>query len=441
MSWYHDDSAGSQYAFEDEFTDMNMGAYRSVASHSYNQQPQTQQHYPSTYQQHPIVYNSHEPGQALANSLSPQQLSQYHHMSTISSSSGGTDFRSSGNSTFSQWPIRQSMASTTSSWSCASDLSRDQYISDAEYTLTHGTSARQRLVPISSNSPVSPSPRKRPAQRQTTQERDYFRSCVSTNKQSRPCNKEHKHFCTICEKTFVSKADWKRHEETYQERTEKFQCDNCTAIYFLDKDFVAHHVKSHQCVTCSDSIKCSMKRHVQQARQRRRSRTGWGCGFCTHFSDDWTERCNHIAHHIEKEGKTQSNWYHSKVIYSLLQRPAIQKEWHKLLENRQERELTIGWNQGSTGRTEGYPESNPTPQLQDLLEYYTPDQDAAALALLAFDKLKLPPPPVPRKDHRKTSLDDLTHTLDSWAQMMDGIISDPVLATGVDFLDDLHVDM
>lgn len=419
-----------------------MGAYQNVASHSYNQQPQRQcQHYPATCQPHSTAYKNHDPGQTLAQGLTSQQFGQYQHMSAISSSSGGSNFRSSGNSTFSQWPIRDSMASTTSSWSYASDASRDQYISEAEYALSHGPSARQKLLPNTRKRPISPSPRRRSAQRQIIHERDYFKTCVSTNKQSRPCSKEHKYFCTICEKTFVSKADWKRHEETYQERTEQFSCDNCPAIYFLDKDFAAHHIKSHQCATCADSIKCSLKRHVQQAKQQRHARTGWGCGFCTHFSDDWTERCNHVAQHIEKEGKTLSNWYHSKVIYSLLQRPAIQKEWNKLLENRHERDLTIGWNQRSTGRTEGYPESNPTPQLQDLLEYYSPGEDAASLALLAFDKLKLPPPPVPRKDHRKTSLEHLTNTLESWAQMMDGIIPDSKMATDVDFLEDLRVDL
>ncbi|KAF2846291.1 hypothetical protein T440DRAFT_471942 [Plenodomus tracheiphilus IPT5] len=445
MSGYHDSQAGSQFTFDDEIMDMDMSHSSCAPSSAYIQQPQRQQQYPAIYQPRPAVYNGHIFDQAMGSAISPQQLSQYSHMSTMSSSSGGTSFRSSGDSMFSQWPVRDSMASGSSSWSHASDFSRDQYISETEQVLSHGTSTRQRLLQKPRDSPVSPPPRTRPAQRQTVSEKDYFRSCVSTNKQSRSCNKEHKYFCTICKKTFVSKADWKRHEETYQERTEKFQCDNCAAIYFLDKDFVAHHVKSHQCATCSDNTKCSLKRHVKEARKSRRARTGWGCGFCCHFSDDWTERCNHIAYHVEKKGKTVSDWYHSMVIYSLLQRPVIQVKWNKLLESRQERNPKFAWNEHSTGRVEGYPESNAIPQLQDQLEYYTPDQDAASLALLAFDKLasaklRSTPPPVPPKDRRMTSLDDLTHTLDAWAQMIDTMCPDTNLPTGINFLEDFHVD-
>ncbi|KAI8934162.1 hypothetical protein NX059_008915 [Plenodomus lindquistii] len=444
MSWYHDDSAGSLYESDAGFAGVDVGAPQDVVSYSNYQQPQMQQAYPGVYQRQLAVYGADEYRRALPPKITTQHLGQHQHLPTISSSSGSTNFRSSDNSSFSQWHTRDSMASAASpasSWPHASDFSREQYDSEAEDALTPKLSTRQRPLPRPRESPISPTPSKRCTQRQPVQERDYFKSCVSTNKQSRPCNREQKYFCTICEKSFVSKADWKRHEETYQERTEKFQCDNCPAIYFLDKDFVAHHVKSHQCATCADNVKCSLKRHVQAARQRRMARTGWGCGFCTHFSGDWTERCNHIAYHIEKEGKTASNWYHSKVIYSLLQRPAIQVEWCKLLESRQERDLTIGWNQRSTGRTEGYPESNPRPQLQDLLEYFTQDQNPAPLALLAFEKLKLPPPPVPHKDHRKTSLEDLTNTLDPWTQMMDGIISDPMMASGVEFPEDLRVEL
>lgn len=332
---------------------------------------------------------------------------------------------------FSQWPIRDSMSSCNSSWSHASNNSRNQYVTEAEYASTRN----QSLLPNSKDSPVSASPRRRSIQRQPISDKDYFKTCVSTHKQSRLSHKEHKYFCTICKKTFVSKADWKRHEETYQERVEQYQCDLCSAIYFLDKDFVAHHKKSHRCASCADSIQCSKKRHVQEARQQRRTRTGWGCGFCCHFSNDWTERCNHIARHLEQDGNTMANWYHSMVIFSLLQRPAIQLEWNRLLKSTCEQQLTLAWNRHSTGRVEGYPETSHAPQLQDLLEYFTSDQDAASIASLAFDKLV--PPPVPAKDNSTTSQNDLNEDL--WALMNNTVIADTILPTDDGFLGEWRV--
>jgi hypothetical protein len=181
---------------------------------------------------------------------------------------------------------------------------------------------------------------------------------------------------------------------------------------------------------------CSPKRMV---------RTGWGCGFCCHFSSDWTERCNHIAHHTEKEGMTVRQWYHSKVIYSLLQRPTIQYEWVRLLQRRPHI-TSCSWNQHSTGRVEGYSESNPVPQLQDYLEYFTIEQDAAALTQLAYDKMvkhsapaqTQKPLPVLPKDNRATSLQDLTRETEAWTQLINSVVEDDVSPTGVSYLEDWY---
>jgi hypothetical protein len=294
--------------------------------------------------------------------------------------------------------------------------------------------------------PISFTAKRRPARRPATQERDYFKTCVSGSKQSRQCDKEHRYFCTICQKPFVEKADWKRHEETYQERREKFPCDLCPAIYFLGKDFATHHTQSHRCGHCSQNAICSKKPHVLSARKKRMARTGWGCGFCCHFSSDWTERCNHIAYHIEKDGMILRQWYHSKVIYSLLQRPAIQFEWARLLQRRPHI-TSCSWNQHSTGRVEGYPESNPIPQLQDYLEYFTPDQNAEALARLTYDKMvKHSPPtqthkplPVLPKNNRTTSLHDMTRETEAWTQLINSVVEDDVSPTGVAYLENWYL--
>jgi hypothetical protein len=251
----------------------------------------------------------------------------------------------------------------------------------------------------------------------------------------------------MCSEAFVEKADWKRHEETYQERPEEFQCDLCNAKYFLDKDFVTHHVKRHECIPCHMNTKGHEKKHVQEARRPRKTRTGWGCGFCYHFSNDWTERCNHIAKHFDQEDKIMANWNHSAVIYSLLQRPAILVEWDAILSVRKQRFIGFGWDAQTTARVDGYPDSNNTLQLQDALEYYTPDQDAVALAQYAFNLAvkkvarERTPPPVPPKDNsHKPSLGDIMKETESMTQFINNIIDDERSPTGVTFLEDGALD-
>jgi hypothetical protein len=398
-----------------------------------------------------IITESHSqyPNQWPNANVAHQPFVHRQHLSTSSYSSTIPSVRSSNNSVFSQLPLRDSVSSSISGWSHSSDLSKDQHISQTEYLLSRRSSAQPSYAHSPAEDveePVSLTVRRRPVRRPATQEKDYFKTCVSGSKQSRQCEKEHKYFCTICQKTFVEKADWKRHEETYQERPEKFQCDLCPAIYFLGKDFATHHSQSHRCGPCSENTRCSNKPHVLSARRKRMTRTGWGCGFCRHFSSDWIERCNHIAQHVEKEGMTAAHWYHSKVIYSLLQRPTIYLHWTRVLRSRPHI-TTCSWNQHSTGRVESYPESNPVPQLQDYLEYFTPEQNAAALAQLALDKMvktSAPqrvhkPLPVLPRDSRTTSLQELTKETESWTQLLNSVIEDDVFPTGVEYLESWYL--
>jgi hypothetical protein len=83
-----------------------------------------------------------------------------------------------------------------------------------------------------------------------------------------------------------------------------------------------------------------------------------------------------------------ADWNHSVVIYSLLQRPEILGQWNDILQNRSKGKpfIGFGWDLDTTRRVDGFPDSNSTPQLQDELEYFTPDEDAAALAQDAFDR-------------------------------------------------------
>jgi hypothetical protein len=374
------------------------------------------------------------------------------HWSVSTHSSTSSRARSSDNSILSHLQDRASTVSTDSSLSSLSNLSRNHYLSQAEHSLTGHSSPLSSYAPSPIEAPVPRTSRKRNAPRTAAADKDYYKTCVSRRPRARRAETVQKYFCTVCKEPFAEKADWKRHEETYQERREEFQCDLCQAKYFLDKDFVNHHIQGHECAHCFASNKCSSKKHVEEARRPRKARTGWGCGFCYHFTQSWTERCNHIAHHFDTEGKTMTDWNHSSVIYSLLQRPAVLIKWNAVLESKRRAFIGFGWDPESTARVEGYPDSNQTLQLQDALEFFTPDQDAAALArkafVLAVTKVARQSseiaPPVPPKDYRvnhKASLQDIMKETESWTQFVKSIINDDQLPTGVthiekDTLDD-----
>jgi hypothetical protein len=329
------------------------------------------------------------------------------------------------------------MSSSVSGYSHTSDMSRNQHLSLAEHLLCHGPTSTTPHVASPIEEPHSRPMKGNISNKPAAQEKDYFKTCVSASKQSRYCSKEYKYFCTSCQRPLVDKSGWKRHEETYQERPEMFACDLCHHIYFLEKDFIHHHAKSHRCKSCGETTR-SKKIHALSAKRKRITRTGWGCGFCCHFSSDWAERCDHVAGHME-EGLTKRDWYHTNVILSLLQRPAILHEWMRLL--RVQPPITgRGWNQSSTGRVEGYPESNPFPRLQDCLEFFTPDQDAVALVQLAYSKLSAPPtpPPVPPKDYPHVSMRNWDVETYSWEQLTDSVVEDDVLPTGISHMNDWY---
>ncbi|KAL5120156.1 hypothetical protein ACEQ8H_001982 [Pleosporales sp. CAS-2024a] len=361
------------------------------------------------------------------------------HWSISSHSTTSSYARSSNNSFVTGFQNRASTISTDSSFSTISNQSRRHHLAQAERSLNGFSSPLSPYTPSPVDAPAPQVTRKRHTPRLPAPEKDYYKTCVSRKQRARRANTVQKYFCTICQEPFVEKADWKRHEETFQERTEEFQCDICYAKYFLDKDFVTHHVQAHGCVHCNSSTRCSLKKHVQESRRGRKSRTGWGCGFCYHFSTNWTERCNHVADHFDCEGKTMSEWRHSCVIYSLLHRPAVLTEWNAILEKRMRPVKSLAWNSHSTGREEGYPDSGRCPRLQDWLEFFTPDQNAAALAQKAFDlAIDCEPldiaPPVPPKDYHlnhTTSLRDLTNDTESWTQFVKSIVNDDHFPTAV----------
>ncbi|KAF2002608.1 hypothetical protein P154DRAFT_573809 [Amniculicola lignicola CBS 123094] len=303
-----------------------------------------------------------------------------HPWSTRSSNSSRS--RDSNNSTFSHYHYRDSVAPRNTSISYTPEPSRDSHIFNTQQLLDghSGLEALQRAGPQGAP-PPGPTHSRNPSLSGSA--KPMIPTCVSRTKRTRRTDKTPRYWCTACEGSFGEKYDWKRHEETYQERSEMYQCPNCKKAYFLDKEFVDHHQKSHKCQTCTE------QRHVDQVRRRLKGRTHWGCGFCPRLDTDWTERCNHVASHFEK-GNTIEDWKHSQVILSLLQQPLIRDEWMRLIRSKQEAKPRFGWSKHTTGRAEGYPYNDCAPQLQDLLEYFTPDQDAQSIVELAYNRGHVP---------------------------------------------------
>ena len=356
-------------------------------------------------------------------------------LSVSTRSSSFSDPRLSFSTDYSFWH-RSSMASTNSSMSNISEQAYNQRRPSLASICS--SIGEESPMPSSyaaspageSDSPLSPKTKRKARKRQVSSDRNPFATCVSRTRRSRRSQREPRYWCTSCEEPFIEKYDWKRHEETYQERRFALRCGLCRAVYFLEKDFLHHHETRHHCETCYRDG------HLEAGKHERQGRTGWGCGFCTHFSNSWRDRCNHIAQHFEKDSMTMRSWHQTNVILSLLQRPIIKTEWVNILQSQPQLRDGFGWNQSSTGRVEGYPESGKAPHLQDLLEYFTSGDDPAALAQLAFSKIAFPeqPPQAPHKDtmdHQPATHQSTLYEQVSWDRFATTIPEDPVLSEPV----------
>lgn len=380
------------------------------------------------------------PQQPLQQPLQPPfQPLQQPRSSLSTRSSSSSDPRLSISTDYS-FVHRSSMTSTNSSMSNMSDQAYNQR--RPSFASACSSMGEESPMPSSyaaspageTDSPVSPKSKRKPRQRQASSERDRFATCVSRTKRSRRSQREPRYWCTSCEEPFIEKYDWKRHEQTYQERRFAFRCGLCRAIYFLEKDFLYHHETRHHCETCYRDG------HLEAAKHERQARTGWGCGFCTHFSNNWREWCNHVAQHFERDGKTMNDWHQTDVIMSLLQRPAIRTEWIKILQSQPQLRDGVGWNKRSTARVEGYPENGKAPHLQDQLEYFRLGDNAAALAQLAFAKIAFPaqPPQAPQKDNvdnRPTTQQPIMYDQISWGPFTTTIPDDSILPEPVQGFD------
>ncbi|KAF7954293.1 hypothetical protein EAE96_005422 [Botrytis aclada] len=115
--------------------------------------------------------------------------------------------------------------------------------------------------------------------------------------------------CTFlaCNKTFGSKNDWKRHENSQHFHLETWRCDNekpeggaCAKVSYRRQTF-QDHIKKEHAVIDQDAVKIK----VEACRIGRNCQARFWCGFCKTLVDlkkkgleAWTERFDHIDNHF-----------------------------------------------------------------------------------------------------------------------------------------------
>ncbi|TVY83104.1 hypothetical protein LSUE1_G002827 [Lachnellula suecica] len=142
-------------------------------------------------------------------------------------------------------------------------------------------------------------------------------TCLKCRKfKGRPCElkkhmKRHErpYGCTFltCNKTFGSKNDWKRHENSQHFQLETWRCDeerpeggDCAKVCYRKQTFQEHLSKEHH-ITDEEGV----KNKLEGCRIGRNCQARFWCGFCTKLVelkkkglDAWTERFDHIDDHF-----------------------------------------------------------------------------------------------------------------------------------------------
>ncbi|KAH8596292.1 hypothetical protein B0O99DRAFT_651526 [Bisporella sp. PMI_857] len=119
--------------------------------------------------------------------------------------------------------------------------------------------------------------------------------------------------CTFatCTKTFGSKNDWKRHENSQHFHLETWRCIEekpegglCAKVCYRRQTFQEHLKKDHSITTDN-----AVKQKVEACRIGRNCQARFWCGFCTNLVDltkkgidAWTERFDHIDDHFMGRG-------------------------------------------------------------------------------------------------------------------------------------------
>ncbi|KAF9894221.1 hypothetical protein FE257_007723 [Aspergillus nanangensis] len=126
--------------------------------------------------------------------------------------------------------------------------------------------------------------------------------------------------CTFdrCHKTFGSKADWKRHENSQHFHTQSWRCTlpdasqggiQCFRLFYRQEIYVQHIKKHHQ--IANDDVRGALFKN----RIGRNGQQQFWCGFCQAIVplknqgiEAWNERFNHIDAEHFKKGERIGNW-------------------------------------------------------------------------------------------------------------------------------------
>lgn len=124
---------------------------------------------------------------------------------------------------------------------------------------------------------------------------------------------------TSCDKSFGSKNDWKRHENTQHFQIETWRCredsltsknKQCAKVVHRREHFQAH-LKDHHHINDEEYIRAQTKNN----RIGRNGQCGFWCGFCCEIVtlkkrglEAWDERFSHIDDLHYKKGETIDSW-------------------------------------------------------------------------------------------------------------------------------------
>ncbi|PYI26101.1 hypothetical protein BP00DRAFT_73154 [Aspergillus indologenus CBS 114.80] len=131
---------------------------------------------------------------------------------------------------------------------------------------------------------------------------------------------ERPYSCTSshCNKTFGSKEDWKRHENSQHFHSKSWRCTlpdatkeglPCARLFYRQQTYVQHLKQQHE-MDAEDEVRAALS----DSRISRDGRASFWCGFCRkdlplgHELEAWNERFDHIDTEHYKKGERIEDW-------------------------------------------------------------------------------------------------------------------------------------
>ncbi|KAK3376976.1 hypothetical protein B0T24DRAFT_620209 [Lasiosphaeria ovina] len=188
-----------------------------------------------------------------------------------------------------------------------------------------------------------------------------------------------RYFCTFCDASFESKAEWKIHELDSHDKPERYACSDCPLVFSRVVLLTSHRQDKHGLGTPPDLRGVVHNSAMRQA---------WGCGFCGEFVQSRMDYIDHVGRHYD-EGDDMSQWQHTYVIQGLLSQPRIRDAWILLVQKAeagQQAKLSFTWDAEGTGRSKALLDDDGPSCLQDLLEFFpNSGRDSNEVATTAYN--------------------------------------------------------